>query len=478
MFARKLASDFERTQVSGPVEASEDNLWHRISGGSSGSAPLLDANSIAAARGATSLISVSDDPALGGIVVPDDRHWMKAVLEKIHGDPNRRWVVLLDNAERGHFLQSLVELSDMDFIKMRHQPEAAALAAQRFVGYARNRLRGCLFVVLTNDLEFAATVDDAVNAQHQGMLVRTDLPLPGPAEKETVVRVNTNRLNHISYWYCLDRAGPSEKSAVYTALSGAETFPGSFAAVDTAIKSSSRQGRRAKTCLLSLVVLTKDVDRTELGQLGHEWRTEVDHEWLSVVNFDEKWATSILPPKDAGLLESEWTLRVVALGEPFSKSLLSADPMHISACSKLLTALRPAFGPGTQKSTLENNASELRRQVDTWPDTSNLDIEASFWRLGQRRSTIYEPILTQLLPGYNQTSTGFLGYRPDFVVAPYKPCSILLAGSPDSQKINQVIYRDAHVFEFTAMDQFTAVSIQTYLRNKKLSNYVEVVREQ
>jgi hypothetical protein len=44
------------------------------------------------------------------------------------------------------------------------------------------------------------------------------LPMPDGAEKETVVRVNTNRLNRVPYWFCLDKAGPEEKLAVKTAL--------------------------------------------------------------------------------------------------------------------------------------------------------------------------------------------------------------------------------------------------------------------
>lgn len=477
MFVRKLASDFDSTRVDALIVPSDENLWHRISGGTSGSAAMLDADLIASARSSTSLISVTDDRSLGGHVIADNRDWMKSVLDKVEGDPSRRWIILLDNAERGHFLQSLVDLSDVDFIKMRNQPEAAVLAAQRFVGYARNRLRGCMFVVLTNDEPFAATIDTAVNAQHRGMLVRTDLPLPGPQEKETVVRVNTNRLNKISYWYCLDRAGPSEKSAVYTALNGAETFPGSFAAVDTALKSSSRIGRRAKTCLLSLVVLSKSISRAELEKLGHIWRSEIEHEWLSVINFDEGWTSDLLPVRDAGLLESEWTLRIVALGEPFAKSLISGDEVHEQHCKELLESLRSAFGPGTHQTTLDANRANLSAIVDAWPDTSKMSIDSTFWNLGQRRSTLYEPVLTRLLPGYNENQPGFLGYRPDYVVAQYKPCSILGASAADIGAINSAIYRDAHAFEFTAMDQLTTGNMQTYLK-MKLPNYVNIVREQ
>jgi hypothetical protein len=316
-----------------------------------------------------------------------------------------------------------------------------------------------------------------MNSQQKGMLVRTDLPLPGAAEKEAVVRVNINRLNKISYWYCLDRAGPVEKMAVYNALSGAETFPGSFAAVDAALKSSTRTGRRAKTCLLTLIVLTKDLDIARIPEVGKAWREEASHKWISIVNYDEDWASQILPARDAELVESEWMLRVVAIGEPFSKSLLSGDSMHEKSCQVLLDYLKKSFGPGAHQTTLDANREELAKVVDNWPDTSSMNIDAAFWALGQRRSVAYEPKLTNLLPGYNQTQQGFLSYRPDFIVSPYKPCSILAAGSDDIDRINAIIKRQAHVFEFTAMDQFTLGNVQSYLK-QKLPNYVEIVREQ
>jgi hypothetical protein len=477
MFARKLASDFENTPPTGSVEPTRENLWHRISGGTYGSGARLDGGLIISARAATSLISVTDDQTLGGVVIQDNKDWLANLVSRVEGDPIRRWIILLDNAERGHFIQALVDLPDVEFIRTRDQPETAFLAAQRFVGYARTKLRGCMFVVLTNSLPFAQTVDNAINSQHSGMLVQTDLPLPGATEKEIVVRVNTNRLNKISYWYCLDRAGPTEKSAVYTALSGAETFPGSFAAVDTAIRSSTRTGRRAKTCLLTLIVLTKNLDLSQIPAIGRVWRDEVSHQWLSIVNYDEGWASLILPTRDAELLESEWMLRVVAVGEPFSKSLLSEDLTHQQSCRGLLESLKRAFGPGTHQSTLDANREELTRVVDNWPDTSQMNIDATFWQLGQRRSVAYEPALTRILPGYNQTRQGFLSYRPDFISSTYKPCSILAAGSDDINQINDVIKREAHVFEFTAMDQFNLNNVSTYLR-QKLPNYVEVVREQ
>ena len=477
MFARKLAADFAQTLTEGDIQPSRENLWHRISGGTLAGNPRLDEGLIRAARSATSLISITNDTSIGAQVIPDDKDWMDSLLKRVDGDRSRRWIVLLDNAEKGHFIQSLINLTDGEFLEAHDKPHAASLAAKRFVGHARTGLRGCLFVVLTNSIGFAEAVETAINSQHKGMLVRTDLPLPGPKEKETVVRVNTNRLNGISYWYCLDRAGPDEKSAVFKALSGAETFPGSFAAVDSAIKSSTRLGRRAKSCLLTLVVLTKTIDRNGLRNLGQLWRDEVDHKWLSILHFEDQWATTILPSTDASLIQSEWTLRVVAMGEEFSKSLLSGDSAQEGLCQQLLDQFKRGHGPGTHQTTLDGYRTALTSMVDAWPDTSSIDITDSFWRLGQRRSTAYEPVLARLMPTYNQVGEGFLSYRPDFVVSPYKPCSILAAGSSEIAKINEAIHRDAHTLEFTAMEQFSVGAIQSYLQ-QKLRNYVDITREQ
>jgi len=415
---------------------------------------------------------------MSGNNIAENKDWLKTLVAQIGGQQDRRWIVIIDNAERGHFIQSLMDLSDAEFLDRHEQEQTVKTAAQRFVGQARTSLRGCLFIVLTNSSTFSDSLESAMEQQHRGLLARTNLPLPGASEKEAVIRVNTNRLNNISYWYCLDRAGPGEKIAVYDALSGAETFPGSFAAVDNAIRSSTnRPGRQAKTCILSLIVFTKNIQQPSIDALGNIWRSEVNHKWLSVTSFEGNWAIGSLDAREAGLLESEWILRVVAIGEPFVKSLLSGNQSEEQACNNLLKELKSNFGPGTYASTLETYKNKLMSIVDGWVDNSNINIDSKFWNLGQRRSTVYEPILSRLQPQYNQTSPGFLSYRPDYVVNGFSPCSILSATSNDIDHINKAIKRKAHVFEFTAIDNPTTVNIRTYLTSK-LKNYVQVVQEQ
>ncbi|MGK8709817.1 hypothetical protein ACRS5L_25770 [Metapseudomonas otitidis] len=477
MFATKLANDFKSTTNQKPITASKENLWHRISGGTDGYTAKLDENLINGATNTTSVINITNDSSVNGTLINEDKKWLTELIPKIESNTDRRWIVILDNAERGHFIQSLLDLSDAEFMERKDDKSTIQIAAQRFVGYARTKLRGCLFVILTNSQTFKEHLTEAINSQHRGMLEATSLPLPGAQEKETVVRVNTNRLNNFSYWYCLDKAGPNEKIAVYNALNGAETFPGSFAAVDAAIKSSTRVGRSANTCLLSLIIFTKDTDKSEIDKLGTIWREEINYKWLSVTTFNGGWATNIKNTREAALLESEWNLRVITIGEEFIKSLLTQTPRDLDLCSKLISRLKKNFGAGVHQKTLEQHRSEIRQLIDSWTINNNSDIETNFWSLGQRRSTIYEPILTKILNNYNKTSPGFLSCRPDTVISKFTPCSILSAKTSEIKDINRAIRREAHTFEFTAIQNPTAKNIQIYLEGK-LKGYIEVVQEQ
>lgn len=474
LLARKLNDDFAETQstqsVGRPVVPDANNFWHRMTGGTSMSDPegKLEPDLIQVATYQTSVLLLENDKSW----VTTAKSWMKS-------QQGRRCVVLMDNAERNYFIQGLVDLDDASYLRLAAEPSTASLAGERFVALCRNELRGCLFVMFTNNDLFALSLDEHVNAQHKGLLGLTSLPLPGSDEKETVVRVNTNRLNRISYWYCLDKAGPEEKMAVYTALRGASTFPDSFAAVDQAIKKAapSRIGRPARKCTLTLMVLSDchAVPVDEFVGIGVLDREEFHHEWLGAWLYESQWALGVLDDKSgAGLLESEWQLRVVALGRPFAAALLSDEDSSLRACGNLLKVLERIHGPGTWQTTRDATASELRALVDSWPKSKEAD---AFWSQGQTRSGEYESALSRLFANYNTGAAGFLTYRPDVVIAPFVPCSILGAPTGNIEHINGAIQRNAHVFEFTAIANVSGAAVKAYLA-LKLPNYVSIVREQ
>jgi hypothetical protein len=474
LLARKVADDYASTLKElaggGKLEPDPENLWHRVTGGSLGRpGTRMSAEAITVATRGTTVREIEND-----------KEWAKKAVEWQRAQAGRRTVFVVDNAERNYFLQGLVELSDADFLNLGDNSRALALAAERFVALCRDELRGCLFVMLTNNGDFAIAFDEKVNGQHRGLLSFAEIPLPGSKEKETVVRVNTNRLNPISYWYCLDKGGPEEKRAVYTALRGATTFPDSFAAVNAAIRNApaSRIGRPARKCVVTLLVLS-DVEKgaaKTLAGLGVIDRMEVDHKWLAMAVYAKGWATPILPKNiDARLLESEWQLRAAVFGPPFVAALLSGNQQHLEKVEALLGLIEKVHGPGTREATRKAAADEMALLVDSFDtDTSDLN---KFWALGQGRAQAYEDALRAIYSDYNMGAPGFLTYRPDRVITAFSPCSILAAESANSDDINTSIRRDAHAFEFTAVKDLSVEAIQKYLA-LKLPNYVIVTREQ
>jgi hypothetical protein len=308
----------------------------------------------------------------------------------------------------------------------------------------------------------------------------TQLRLPDARTKETVIRVNTNRLNPVTYWSSIDQGANEDRVALKRALEGDSSFPDSFRAVDTA--SRNRTGRPAKRNTLTLVALANVDDAKTVGaqHLADAKRTEVEHEWMSLHLFEEGWTPPDMDDREASLLESEWVLRVCTLGLPFVRSLLEAggdprDDVQFEAVAELLSSLKTFQGPGTNNATRTAYTSGFEQLINTWP-SSDLDL-AAFWGAGQPRAGQYEGALKQVLPGYDLRAEGFLHYRPDFVVSPFRPCAVAGALNNTNDAIRKAIRRETHVFEFTALAQPSVAGIKTYLRDK-LANYVHLTQEQ
>ena len=264
-------------------------------------------------------------------------------------------------------------------------------------------------------------------------------------------------------------------------MSGADSFPASFKAVNNAIRQASptRTGRPAKKNVISLIALcNSEALLSDDSALGDVETVEVDTSWFRAVKYRGNWANlSIADEREQGLLESEWHFRVVYLGNPFVRSLLSTDiAAHSDQLKVLLDSLKPVYGPGTHTTTRDAVKASGANLVTRWLDDPSVHV-ADFWARGQARSTIYEPRLSALIPEYNRSASGFLIYRPDAIITPFHPCSILNSISDDQTAINAAIKRDAHVFEFSAFVDPGSASIISYLKGK-LTNYVKITQEQ
>jgi len=464
LLTRKLSGDFESTRAAPPpIVVDQNNFWHRVSGGAE-----LDRQLVADGTNQTEFHSVENQT-----------DWAVTAAEFARGAHRATARVLLaDNAERAYFRQGLVEMTDVEYLQVADNPSLNRLAAQRLVDKLRTDLRGTLLVLLSNDDSFLLGLQEAVDEQHTGLMSLATLRPADPRTKETIIRVNTNRLNPASYWSAIDQASDADRIALKHALAGDDTFPDSFRAVDAA--SRNRIGRPARKNVLTFVALAATDDAASIppASLGTVKRSEVSHEWISLTTYEEGWAPIVLGEREAGLLESEWMLRVCILGAPFVRSLLAAgagDPSQQAQTRALLRELKTFHGPGAHASTRTQYTATLKTRIDTWVPSSH--DAAPFWGAGQHRSTYYEPVLAALLPGYNTTASGFLTYRPDYVVTDFAPAAILDSLSDEPKAVRAAIQRSAHVFEFTATNSIDPTVLRSYL-GTKLGNYVSVTQEQ
>jgi len=469
LFFNQLRHGYEKTNSDlinkGSILVEEDNLWHRVAGpGTQGMAP-----------NAALIAETTRKSAFQAFT--REKEWV-AQLRHESGEKYR--LIALDNAETAYFIQSLAEISTEKFADLRGKPALYQLAAERFVRLCRSDLRRCLFFMFTNNLEFALHFEGAVNEQHKGLISITDLPMPEPAKKEEIIRTNTNRLNRVSYWHCLDRAGPEAKAAVRAALATPSTnFPDTFESVNSAIRGAGnlRAGRHANRCTLTLAVLggahfvPHDLIDRDADKVLFESTT------IALWRLGEGWASRALPgaPRECQMLESEWHLRVLYLGNDLVAYLLSDNVMERERAKCILDDLLPVQGEGTTTSTKAGWVKRVAQEVEAIPRATT-DLE-TFWNQNQSRSQTYEAALKSLYPNYNTGGRGYLSYRPDLVLGDYEPCSLLGADNEDQLSLNAAIQRRANAVEFTAQKRPTTASLTAYLATK-LRNYIAITRDQ
>ncbi|MFC5302734.1 hypothetical protein [Azospira restricta] len=468
VLANKITGDFELTKSShreSRLTYDKDNIWHRICGGGNEKRHL---ENIAESTSATVVLQVENN-----------KQWVAEAEKLVAGNPDRACLVIADNCEKDYFLKGLLNVSDD--VYLQHGRSAAALraAGHRFVELCRTSLRGCFFIFFTNDEDFALAFDNHVNEQHKGLIDIRDLKMPNDIQKEAIVRINVNRLNPFSYWLCVDRAGPEEKTAVWKTLRSAETFPASFQAVDNAIRSSAknREGRPARKCVLNAIAL--------IGSASVENSLEAD---AAVGEFDEifvgrnfrirlyrsDWNEIFGTAREYRMLASEWCLKVIVVGESAVAALLAGQDL----AKQLIDQATTYHGPGTHNSTKEAYAN-LLAQLDAaisaaFPTPDN----AAFWSKGGVRNHDYEGKLKVFFPSYNTKSGGLMSARPDLVIDDYTPCSVLSAPMPEADAINGAVRRAANIVEFTAIKDFAFVRLVSYLREQKLGNYIAATQEQ
>jgi len=475
LLANKLTQDFSTTttalQSSANLVYDDSNIWHRTVSGFGKNLELINENTRS-----TALLHIEDDI-----------NWITKTKQFCGNNTNRTALVIADNCERDYFIQGILGLSNLEYFQIGRTSTSVRSAAQKFVALCRGELRGAMILMFTNDDSFAQEFEAAVNTQHQGLVQITAMPMPSPRDKETVIRVNTNRLNPFSYWYCLDRAGIDEKKSTYRTLTAVSnpTSPGgykaAFEAVDRAIQlaTPSRIGRPPKKCLLTFFVLndTNDVQgHIDKYSIGQYTRNINANPLIDVVTYSDEWTSSLKfgDIRQRKLLQSEWNLRIVLVGNQFISTLLSGTQR--SLIRNVIDSVLVYHGPGTQSYTLAAHKIGIDASVAALGLLA-FTTNSNFWALGQVRSGQYESELRAILPNYSTAMAGFMRYMPDYSPEPYKPCELSTSSSDTDSEINEAIRRKAVACEFTSIKDSSALQLQTYL-DRKLPNYVEVMQEQ
>lgn len=466
IFANRLIQDLNMTaadRARGEILSDPNNLWHRIAGGVSINKSLISL---------ATQVSVAQK-------IEGSTEWVRTISSFVKHQRDRVSIVIADNAERSYFCQGVLDLSLSDYLQLRNNPRFFEAVAQNLVEACREKMRGSLFIILANDKDFLDNLQDAVDRQHKGLMKSIIFPAPSLADKETIVRVNINRLNNFSYWYCIDRAGPTEKVAIYNALYEASSFREAFRATDNALDSQIRAGRPANKNLITLIVMHSGTDAPNwLPDYAELDRKEFVEKWASSVVFKGRWAElSLSDSRECGLLESEWQLRVVTLGNPFVQALFDADHRVKALCRDILVKLKSFQGAAIGPNVRKQHIASITNIINRWGGNLPTDL-TSFWAARQARSIQYEDKLKDFFGNtFDKVVPGFIDCRPDLVVERFKPCKVLDAGEPELTKITQAVRREAHVFEFTAIQDLSSDKIATYLKGK-LGNYVRTTQEQ
>lgn len=468
VLASKITGDFQRTKNSIYQKAlsyDPDNIWHRISGGGS---ERVQMSNITDATAATVVLQVENK-----------KTWIQEAETLVAGNRDRACLVIADNCEKDYFLKGLLDVSDDAYLQSGRSTTALRAAAHRFVELCRTSLRGCFFVFFTNDVDFALAFDNHVNDQHKGLVDIRDLNMPSDAQKESIVRINVNRLNAFSYWLCIDRAGPDEKAAVWRTLKSAETFPATFQAVDNAIRSSTRnrEGRPARKCVLNAFVL---LSGTNLADAFDSAANVGDHEDLYVGKafririYRNDWDAVFGAGREHRMLASEWCLKVILANDSVVAALLAGADV----AKRLVEQATTYHGPGTHNTTKLAYSEALRALDDEIATGFPIPDNSAFWAKGSVRNHDYEAKLKQFFPSYNTKSGGFMSARPDLVLSDYKPCSVLVAAEGDLEAINTAVRREGNAVEFTAIKDFTFQKLVSYLGDQKIGNYISATQEQ
>ena len=480
MFSARLAQDYERTRKDASSPDLRNNLWHAL--------VATDKPDEQAIQDAT------NDTVFKLVDEHKSQSWLEELRSFVKLDKARVRVIVCDDMHKDSMMRPWTEMSPKEFYEARQAGPDAILAylAERLNDACRHDFQRALFVMLSNDRAWIDSLHAHLERWYEGLSTVLTLPVPEPPTLERIVRINTNRLNRVSYWYCLDAAQAEQRQNVRRVLMEGSGFTSSFHAVSQSLDTASRRkGRPGNPNVLTLVTLGSEFAEVQTFLNDREIEAEAGHalspRHLGVWEMRGQWASKIVRQRDrdflrrARMLESEIMLRWVSLDMAATCALLQPPtPGDLGDELLLLLLRRPSIGtPTATRDAWRSECAALDTRLDapTFPSSEVDKLAEDFRNLGQRRSTMYEPAIhrrTRAVKPFGRGLTAYPHLKPDLIVeeagppkhGEYTVCALTAAASEDPKDIADALRRTGHSIEFTAFLRENLEGLEEYLRGK------------
>lgn len=405
-------------------------------------------------------------------------------------------VLLLDDAHKDPMVRPWTDMDVTEFYEARQRGPDALLTrvAQDIDTACRGNMRRSVIVMFSNDRKWLEGLKGHLDQCFEGLAILVDMPVPQAQAVERIVRVNTNRLNKVSYWYCVDAAKPEKRRDVRQTLTDrTKGFTNSFNAVsDSLAGDGRRRGPPRDRNVLMLVTLGAKCAAVQEFLEEREIEARTLHadtlQHVGVWEIWEAWASKMHKNlRAARMLESEFMFRWVNLDMVATHVLLQlpgTDDRGDRAWT--LITRRPWAGEidKPEETAWRKSCNDLNTALDNPPPKSE-DLQKltdEFKRMGQNRSSIYESALKIRAGGhYGKGFAVFGSVRPDVIVkqtvdnseyGEYKPCELTMA-TPKTETdkdidraIGDAMLRTGHAVEFTAFLTDKLAHLDEYLRHK------------
>lgn len=376
-------------------------------------------------------------------------------------------LIVIDDA---HAELVLAGLSGEDLSAMRsrsrkaREAELFSRAAGALARLCESELCRAVLLLCSHRGDLLDRIAQELAESHPGLCETAEMPMPGPAERESIVRTNINRLNSVSYWCCLDMSAQPQKARVWEIFHEKTGYAQCFFAVDDAIRSAPRMGRPANRNVITVLALGLSPSRAKyfLELHGIVATDDFIGEHLSISYIRGGWATHLLPnmlieDKDqaerrrrASLVQSEFALRFFALDVRGAYALLR-PPSALDLGERLLEAIEffPSGGHESKKHKQVYQALSAELASAVFSDAAFAAFREESKKSGAKKR--YHQAIALRIGKFQSGFERNPSVKPAFIVTEYSPCSIVSAPSNVHNDLSAALRRHGHSVEIVTV---------------------------